>query len=359
LKFSDENKPLFQQAKMKQKIWTFSFAFEHHGSFSAFHRLADYLPEEIRKVQVTFPWTRFMPKPLRNRMRVFYLVSAEKRLIRQASQAQPRLIHFFYPENCFFTGPFPKNFKGKTLLTLHQPQSVLPSFKTSFQGKSFLETAKNAGLLIALSPHVVRAYRAAFLNPRIQVIPHGVDTNFFRPQKKEKRFPLILTVGNWMRDFNLWAQVAENFLKNERAEKFCLITNPENIRRFQIQKTRNTIFYHGVKDQEIRDLYNQADCIFLPLLDAVANNALLEALAVNRRVLVTDLPATKYYGSNRVWYFDKKAGPDAAASALTDLLNKKINKKKKVSSLEYAKSNFSWVKISNLYLKTYDSLLKK
>lgn len=344
--------------KKKQDIWTFSFAFEHHGKFSAFHRLADYLPEEIHKVQVAFPWSQFMPKPLRNRMRVFYLVSAEKRLIRQASQAQPRLIHFFYPENCFLTGPFQKSFKGKTLLTLHQPQSVLPSFKTSFQGKSFLQTAKNADLLIALSPHVVRAYQSTFLNKRIQVIPHGVDTDFFRPQKKEKPFPLILTVGNWMRDFNLWAQVAGKFLIDKRTEKFCLLTNPENICRFQIKKTQNIFFRHGLGDQEIRDLYNQADCIFLPLLDAVANNALLEALALNQRILVTNLPATKYYGTNHVWYINKKASPDIAASALKRVLLARISEKKEVGSHQYTESNFSWARISQQYLKTYDSLLK-
>jgi glycosyltransferase involved in cell wall biosynthesis len=81
-------------------------------------------------------------------------------------------------------------------------------------------------------------------------------------------------------------------------------------------------------------------------------------LAVNQRILVTNLPATRYYGTNHVWYINKNANPDIAASALKKLLLATVSEKKEVASHQYTESNFSWAKISQQYLKTYDSLLK-
>jgi len=344
---------------MKQDVWAFGFAFGHHGKYSAFHRILDYLPDEIRKIYVSFPCERFLPRPFKHRLRREILRRAEKRMIQESICAKPRLIHFLYPVNCFLNGCFQHYFSGKVLLTLHQPESVLSSFRTSPQGLSFIETAHRADRLIAMSPHVIECYQKFFENQSVRVIPHGVDADYFTPGPLGGDGSLILTLGNWRRDFKLWEGVANDFSRRGRAEVFCLVTNQENRKRFGLKKTANTIFMHGISDFELLELYNRSKALFLPLLDAVANNALLEGLAMGQKILVSDLPASRFYGGDHVSYLDKNATVEAASKTLSQLLDQSSPDVRRLRIRKYAESNFSWTQIAKTYQEEYSSLLSR
>lgn len=340
-------------------VWVFGFAFSHHGKYSAFHRILDYLPSKIRKIYVPFPCESLLPAPLKCRLRRAILKRAEKRMIQESNRAKPRLIHFLYPENCFLNGCFQRYFGGKVLLTLHQPESVLPSFHRSPQGLSFIETAQRADRLVAMSPHVVECYQKFFENQSVRVIPHGVDTKYFTPSKDISDPPLILTLGNWRRDFKLWQNVANDFLKKGRPEMFCLVTNRENRKQFSLTKTANTIFMHGISDLELRELYNRSKALFLPLLDAVANNALLEGLSMGKQILVSDLPALRFYGADHVSYLDIDATIGETSEALCQLLDQSLLEGSRLGTRNYAETHFSWPQIAKSYLEEYSALLSK
>ena len=344
---------------MKQDVWAFGFAFGHHGKYSAFHRILDYLPGEIRKINVSFPCEHLLPRPFRHRLRRMILRSAEKRMIQESICAKPRLIHFLYPENCFWNGCFQRYFGGKVMLTLHQPELVVSSCLTSPQGLSFMETAQRADRLIALSPHMVEYYQKFFENPSVRMIPHGVDTEYFTPSNALGYQTLILTVGNWRRDFTLWQGVAKEFLKRGRTEIFCLLTDQENRTRFRLKKTANTHFINGISDSELRDWYNRSRVLFLPLLDAVANNALLEGLAMGHQILVSDLPASRFYGGKKTSYIGKDATIETASNELSQLLDKPSLQESRPDIRNYAEANFSWPRIAKAYQEEYSNLLSK
>ena len=344
---------------MKHEVWIFGFAFGHHGKYSAFHRILDYLPDEIRKINVSFPYERFLPRPFKRRLRRELLRRAEKRMIVESIRAKPRLIHYLYPENCFLSGCLQHYFSGKVLLTLHQPESVLSSFRTSPQGLSFMETTQRADRLIAMSPHVVECYQNFFKNQSVCVIPHGVDTSYFAPASTKVHSSIILTIGNWRRDFQLWQGVTNDFLRKGRPEIFCLVTNRENRKHFSLKKTANTKFMHGISDLELRELYNRSRVLFLPLLDAVANNALLEGLSMGKQILVSDLPASRFYGADHVSYLDKDATIEKASNALCELLDQSSPLASRLGIRKYAESSFSWPRIAKAYQEEYSNLLSK
>jgi len=344
---------------MKQEIWAFGFAFGHHGKYSAFHRILEYLPDEIRKIYVSFPCESFLPRLFKRRFRREILKRAEKRMIQESICAKPRLIHFLYPENCFLSWYFQQYFSGKVLLTIHQPSSMLSSGRTSLQGLSFLETARRADRLIAMSPDIVNYYQKFFANKSVRMIPHGVDTNYFTPGNDISDSSLILTLGNWRRDFKLWQAVANNFLQRGRSETFCLVTNPENRKQFGLKKTANTIFINGISDLELRKIYNRSRVLFLPLLDAVANNALLEGLSMGKQILVSDLPATRFYGEKHVSYIQKDATTEKASNALSQLLDTSFLQESRLGIRKHAEANFSWPRIAKAYQEEYSSLLSR
>ena len=49
----------------------------------------------------------------------------------------------------------------------------------------------------------------------------------------------------------------------------------------------------GLTDAELRDLYHSSDIAFIPLTNATANNAVLEAMASGIPLISTDLPAIR------------------------------------------------------------------
>ena len=140
---------------------------------------------------------------------------------------------------------------------------------------------------------------------------------------------------------------------------FCLVRNRENRKRFSLTKTANTIFMHGISDPELGELYNRSKALFLPLLDAVANNALLEGLLMEKQILVSDLPAVRYYGAEQVSCLDREDTAEKAGDTLGQILGQTLSKGSNLGIRKYAETNYSWSQIATSYLEEYSNLLSK
>ncbi len=80
----------------------------------------------------------------------------------------------------------------------------------------------------------------------------------------------------------------------------CLDCVVPRAARFNSELTRlamdDRVRWHtGISAEELRKLYQQASLLFLPLIDATANNALLEALACGLPVISTEVGGTHEY----------------------------------------------------------------
>ena len=116
---------------------------------------------------------------------------------------------------------------------------------------------------------------------------------------------------------------------------------------------------NGISDHELRQLYNRSRVLFLPLLDAVANNALLEGLSMGKQTLVSDLPAARFYGAEHVSYIQKDATTEKASDALSELLDTLFPQENRPDIRNYAEANFSWPRIAKAYQEEYSNLLSK
>lgn len=156
---------------------------------------------------------------------------------------------------------------------------------------------------------VLTAYQANFLSKyipykKISIVPHGVDTNFFLPaQKKDKNGKLIcLSVGYWMRDYETVFKVAE-MLSDINNIEFHIVSSAVQ----PPEKLPNIVIHRGITDQELLLLYQKSNILFMPLLDATANNVILEALACGLPVITTRLPGTEeYIDQNNGFLVDSK-----------------------------------------------------
>lgn len=162
--------------------------------------------------------------------------------------------------------------------TFHQPPALLAGMV-------------NAAMLRALDAVVVlcEAQRAALSRhlpaERLHVIPHGIDSGFFTPGPRATGDGFrLLAVGHWLRDFDtLFATFAALRAAGLDARLRIVSPNPPRGVPPGVQVEG------GLTDEALRAAYRDADALLLPLHDATANNAILEAMACGRPVVATDV----------------------------------------------------------------------
>ena len=175
--------------------------------------------------------------------------------------------------------------KPRAIATFHQPASVLPSV---FPRQSAV--ALDHAVMVASSQ---LAYFREFLpEERLSVVPYGIDTDFFRPAENPVRAGPIrcLTSGSYLRDWKTFGEIV-HAVQGRPDITFDVVsaTAPD------FPGLPSVTVHRSVTDEELRALYQRSDMLLLPLLDATANNALLEGMACGVPVVASDLPAVREY----------------------------------------------------------------
>jgi len=128
---------------------------------------------------------------------------------------------------------------------------------------------------------------------KIDVIPNGIDTDYFRPSHKEQ-FPLILFSGNMDYPPNIHAvlwfyhNVFSAISKEFPDVRLCLVgRNPS--RQFDpLRKDHRVIITGFVKD--IRRWFDKASVYVCPMISGVGTkNKMLEAMAMEKALVTTSL----------------------------------------------------------------------
>jgi len=118
---------------------------------------------------------------------------------------------------------------------------------------------------------------------RIHVILHGVVTDFFRPPDiRECQNKLrLLIVGKTERDHEFAADVMKR-LPRGTAELRVMTSREQQVHYHGVQ---NVVILDHRNDKELLREYQQADLLFMPMLDCTANNAVLESMACGTPVM--------------------------------------------------------------------------
>lgn len=347
-------------APMNRNVTLFSFSFGHHGRFSSFHRLLDY-SRPFRTIDITLPLLWRTGEWLQPRLETRWRRLNEWRLRPVFARSERQCVHYLYPENTVFHGA---DWKGKhgLVLSCHQPGSRLQEARKAPFHAGFFRGLEKADRVVLLASNFLREY-AEFCDPeRLVVIHHGVDTDYFRPAEKPPARPLVLTVGNWLRDYDLWADSALQLAGEFSELEFAVVALPDTVRQARAKvdgKLGGRVrFLSGLTDAQLLRLYQRTTLLFLPLKDAGANNAILEAMACGVPIAVTDLPATREYAGDSAMYF----GP----SSVTDCVRRVgpiLQDALRASALSRAgrlraEQEFAWPQIARRYAGLYQQVLQ-
>ena len=292
----------------------FSFSFSHHGKYSSYHRLLNYCGPEDAVVDASLPslfykrW--FNPRDITV---TSWRVHCEKRALKIARQQNHDWIHYLYPEHSCYNLRRINRGDARVVMSCHLPAEKM---KSSAGRPEFKKSLEHASALITMSPDDISYYEEVSPNAKVEFIPHGIDVHHFQPPSKEdieqtanSSVIRTLTVGNMMRDFDLLAKTINLAGERKLDIRFRVVANQIYLDRVKsLLTTKGKLLfepYCGVSDAKLISLYHTSHLLFLPLIAATANNAVMEAMACGLPMLLTDLPATRIYTEDTAKYFSE------------------------------------------------------
>lgn len=165
--------------------------------------------------------------------------------------------------------------------TYHQPPSLLEPILS----RDVVQSLDHVTVLAATQQALLASMMPA---ERVSVILHGVDTAFFTPGAAAPSARMrCLTTGSWQRDWMVLTAITAAL----PAVEFHIVSGGAS----GFENRPNVTVHRGISDEYLRELYRASHLAVLPLLEAAANNALLEAMACGTPVVASDLPSLREY----------------------------------------------------------------
>lgn len=228
------------------------------------------------------------------------------------------LYHVLYGDtDLWLLGPASRVTKNYLVATFHEPAANLEYLRIDQDLVGNLDAA----VLVSESQ---RSHFEQLLPPdRIFVVPHGVDTDFFRPTDQPSRKPICITVGAKHRDFDTLGQAFRAIrTRNPEARLIAVGTRRGRGPDPQLQlDDPNVEYLDGISDEELRRAYGAASVAVLSLQGATANNALLEAMASGLPVVATDVGGIREYLGDEAGVLCAPSDAEGLARQVLRILN--------------------------------------
>lgn len=337
--------------------------FKHHGAHSGYKQVLKYLHPKY-----VFGLDQNVTAHHENRLLQKYLWLYEFQLFKYRKEVD--LLFIMYAEEFFrFSWRFMR--KAKIVATFHMPPELLAMelFKGNQRGRigqltHFLNKRRFSKIDAAIvTSENQRAVLKQFVNEsKIHLIPLGVHLKplldaFDRKHLQHKFMAThkIITVGNWLRDWDFYFKVVAECPDMQ----FTLINrNLAGPYKEMLGRYPNLKYLHDVDDATMFDEVLTSDLHFLPLQAMAGNNALLQSLALGCPVLIPDYEADHYRHQRDFIRVYEHSNLEDCISEIKKALALSAEVKDDISaqSVQYA-SQFDWKAIAEKHEEIFVALL--
>lgn len=207
---------------------------------------------------------------------------------------------------------------------------------------------------------------------KIEVIPFGVDTDFFRPLDvyKDENIFQILSVGYLIerKGFEYLIRAMPLVLEKHKQARLKIVgSGPLESKLkeliYELDLGDEVEIVNNVSDEELLMIYNSSDLFVLPsIVDSQGNTeglgvVLLEAMACGLPVIGSDVGGIPdIIEDNKTGIMISEKDISGISGAILKLIeNENYLEKLSIQGYDIVRDRFSWKKISKLYLNVYET----
>ena len=269
------------------------FRYSHHSPHSGYSRIAQYGAEMLGSETIR------AEKPLSKgliRERMLWSLAAgtpgydrtsmavEWKTVRRMLRERDSIYHFLYGETTYhYAGLLNHKRNNRVVATFHLPPAgIREALQIDWH-------VRKLSAVVCVGRNQFEYFEKLMGADRIFFAPLGVASDYFvpPPPNEIRDRNLCLIVGENYRDYPTLRGVIELVAYLRPKTKFVIVTPPKN--RRLLGEHPNLTYKSGISEAELLGLYQCASVLLMPLLDATANNAILEGLSCGLPIVVTDV----------------------------------------------------------------------
>lgn len=328
----------------------------HHARASGYQCLADALLAEQSAVEAThgFPrrgtWRLAMPFVRRSGLAWYGPEAFLTEIWGAAAAWRGGIVHFLYGENSYRYAAAVPAWRRRLVATFHLPPAVFSEYVGTTRHLERLD----AIVLVAQSQlPILDRLRS---RPATHVVPHGVDIEFYVPPPAPASRPRCLFVGQWLRDFAALQEVVRQVHRAMPAADFRLVLPPALAAEWQGRPGVEVLT--GLTDLDLRQCYQEAALLVMPLRDCTANNAVLESLACGLPVVATDVGGIRDYVDERCALLVPPRQTAAMAEGIVHLLQTPGTRALMAGAARARAEAFAWPRVAERMVTIYSELVE-
>jgi glycosyltransferase involved in cell wall biosynthesis len=236
--------------------------------------------------------------------------------------------------------------------TFHLPTE---SLRQRFEYVQKRELSRLSGAIVVSRSQLQEFCR--WLGPdRVAFIPHGINTHIFVPGNHLQNSRLrLLFVANMRRDYELAHRVIDHCAFRNLRVDFDVVVPKRHLNSFM--GCANVHLFSEIPEEQLIRLYQRADALFLPLIDATANNTILESLACGTPVITTDIGGVRDYVDESCAWLLPKGNQDAALACIRALEQNRTLAESKRRTARLRAEEFSWECIAAATTAAYSRVI--
>lgn len=344
------------------RVLAISTSFAHHGTESGYKQILKYIKPVcllgINELASSKQNLIFNKYPF-----LYEFVAYFKR-------TKADVLHILYGENYFrFSAVL---FRIPIVVTFHQPPETL-----KFELETGAYSGRVAGLMHRLNKGRFNKVAAAIVTSqgqkevlkkyinekKIFVIPLGIhldgSNRIFQHLKdlnNNHSRPYVIVLGNWMRDWELFASVLNIMQIKMPSLNFILVNKKlDEPIRDRLSAYSNLEIKKEVSRQDLLELLYFAELNFMPVKSAAGNNALIEGLSMGCPAIVTVDGVDLLHNEEVVVKYRKNNAFELAQEVVSGVLSEN-REKIRLACNNYAQQ-FDWKAIAERTNFVYNSVV--
>lgn len=336
----------------------------HHSTHSGYDRVIDYIGEAIERLDLSRLSSRWIPE----RIAMKFVSRAEIRGYSVASFydewaavrdmiARPRraVYHVLYGDDTYrYLGMARRMTPHRLVVSYHLPPAALR------ERMRHTDHLRRADAIVVVGTNLVPMFSELCGADRVHYIPHGIDTDVFRPATSPRDDSpdgvehQVLVVGSHRRDFETLGAVVRELERKAPEVQFVLVTRASAADSFRSH--RNVEVKGYIEEPELIRLYQQAAVVLQPMEESTANNSILEGLACGVPIVATDVGGVGAYVNEGCAELTGAGDAEGMADAILRITRDPALRTEMRRAAREQAMEFSWPRVASQFAALYDRI---